>query len=57
MPTFPRTKTAQLSQFELRSVWQRRIGSEEAEEREWRRRSEWQGEEERDSLTNREKRG
>ena len=34
MPTFPRTKTAQLSQFELRSVWQRGIGSEEAEERE-----------------------
>lgn len=33
MPTFPRTKTAQLSQFELRSVWQSRIGSEEAEER------------------------
>lgn len=25
MPTFPRTKTAQLSQFELRSVWQRRM--------------------------------
>lgn len=33
MPTFPRTKTAQLSQFELRSVWQSRIGSKEAEER------------------------
>lgn len=32
MPTFPRTKTAQLSQFELRSVWQSGIGSEEAEE-------------------------
>lgn len=34
MPTFPSTKTAQLSQFELRFVWQRRIGSEEAKERE-----------------------
>lgn len=33
LPTLPTTKTAQLSQLELGSVWQSRIAGEEAEER------------------------